>query len=406
MKQFAQPQATAPNTAKGFAVSWFFAPYLGSADMDIFKRIKNVGFDFDVVQVARKERDEGVLKYIKNNITRYEIVTNHNQPRSVSARNDFLNQSLSIFNNNKENYDFILSHSNEMISHQVALEIKGKYPKIPWVAYFGDLFAQNPYLKYMPNHPLIDIDSKIEADTIKQADLIILNNEYQKKLMINSNLTEYQDKIIIIPHCYDPEMYPEASTLQKNSKFTIAHLGKLYHTKRTAELLLKAVDRLIDIYPKYKNKFEIVFYGSSPSPSDITTHAFMRNHNHVKFEETIPYLDSLKIASNVDALLLIDGIFDKENDQLDENPFFPGKLADYMGAKRPIIGITMTKGATADILKKSNNLIADNKIDRIAYVLKRYIDKKILPNYSYYEEYSINKTTKMMLGAFNTILKG
>ena len=41
------------NKTNGFAISWFFAPYIGSADIDFYKRIKNTNIDYLVAQVAK-----------------------------------------------------------------------------------------------------------------------------------------------------------------------------------------------------------------------------------------------------------------------------------------------------------------------------------------------------------------
>lgn len=40
-----------------------------------------------------------------------------------------------------------------------------------------------------------------------------------------------------------------------------------------------------------------------------------------------------------------------------ENIFFAAKLADYLGSKKPIIGITMLDGISADILRENNSLV-------------------------------------------------
>jgi hypothetical protein len=67
----------------GFAASWFFAPYIGSADLDFFKRIKDTGFSYTVVQVARDMRDDGIMAYASAPIRRIEITdADHTQPRT------------------------------------------------------------------------------------------------------------------------------------------------------------------------------------------------------------------------------------------------------------------------------------------------------------------------------------
>lgn len=362
---------------RGFAISWFFAPYLGSADLDLFKRLKDTDVHYDVVQVKRDQKDDRILNYITEaTFERFEVTTDHRNPRTRKVRDDFEAAALELFKKRRSSYDFILSHSNEVPSHAVAFKIKEQAPELPWIAYFGDVVSTNPYVRHIGNYPLHDEDIETEARTLEHADLVICNNEYQKKLMFSGPLEKFATKAVVIPHCYDPAMFPRASRA-RNERFTFMHVGTLYHVKRTAEPLLRAVDRLLEIYPEYRNRFEVVFYGGPYYANDLTTHAYMRHRSHVRLEESVPYMESLRLMQTADVLVAIDGIFTREDDNLDFNPFFPGKLTDYMGANKPIMAITMPRGPTTDVLHASGNLTADLRLDRIAYVLKRYLDKKV-----------------------------
>lgn len=98
-------------------------------------------------------------------------------------------------------------------------------------------------------------------------------------------------------------------------------------------------------------------------------------------------------------------MFNEEEDGIKCNPFFPGKLADYMGAMKPIAAVTMAVGPTADILLRSRNLIADLRVDRIAYILKRYLDGKVTPDFSVYADYSINTIAPQMENAIRSVVK-
>ncbi len=390
---------------RGLASSWFFAPYLGSADLDFFKRIKDTPIDYKVVQVKRVQKDERVLGYVsKATLERVEVVTDHANPRTRRTRDAFTQAVVEEFRRAPDSYDFIISHSNEVPSHAAALQLKRAYPGVPWIAYFGDVISKNPYLKYIGEYPLSAEDDETEALTLQHADLVIVNNEYQKQLMFAGELSRYAHKAVVIPHCYDPAMYPEAPGTP-NARFTLMHLGTLYHVKRTAEPLLRAVDRLIEIYPQYRSRFEVVFYGSSVTSHDISVHAFMRNRNHVRFEDSIPYLDSLRRMREADALILIDGVFSAAEDKLEFNPFFPGKLTDYMGAEKPMFAITMERGPTADLLRESGNLVADTRVDRIAYVLKRYIDRKVTPDTAPYRRFRCANVSAQMEEAIRRTVK-
>ena len=68
------------NKTNGFAISWFFAPYIGSADIDFYKRIKNTNIDYLVAQVARKSRMIAYCVVRNARIERVEIRVDHKIP--------------------------------------------------------------------------------------------------------------------------------------------------------------------------------------------------------------------------------------------------------------------------------------------------------------------------------------
>ena len=392
------------NKTNGFAISWFFAPYIGSADIDFYKRIKNTNIDYLVAQVAREIKDDRLLRCPGNaRIERVEIRVDHKIP-APCLREKFCNEVLRIFEAADRKFDFIISHSNELISHEAAARIRQKYPGIPWIAYFGDLFARNPYIAHMPGYPLVKEDTFIEEETLRNADIILLNNEYQRDLMFSGDLAKYASKAVVIPHCFDPAMYG-VGVQNESTKFVFSHLGTLYHVKRTAQPILQAVDRLLDIYPEYKQKFEVRFYGASPYPNDLNAHTGMRNADHVHFESAVSYLDSLELMRQSDVLLLVDGMFNEEEDGIKCNPFFPGKLADYMGSNEAHRSGDHGSWADCRYPSKKPKSIADLRVDRIAYILKRYLDGKVTPDFSVYADYSINTIAPQMENAIRSVVK-
>lgn len=392
---------------RGFALSWFFAPYVGSADIDFFKRIKDTAIDYTVVQVRRGQKDEAVLRYAtRARIERVEIaVSDHLRPRTRSVRDEFIAGAQREFARAPDGFDFLISHSNEVPSHAAALELKRRYPRLPWIAYFGDVIGANPYVKYIADYPLQEEDAETEALALRHADVVILNNEFQKELMFAGALRDLAKKAVVVPHCFDPAMYPQDAP-RPNDRFTFMHLGTLYHVKRTAAPLLRGLDRLVEVYPRYRDRFEVVFYGGAPCAEDDAVHFQMRNRNQARFEKPIPYLESLRRMREADALVLIDGLFSEKEDGLAFNPFFPGKLADYMGAERPILAITMPRGPTAEILGEGGYLCADDRVDRVAYVLKRYLDGKIAVRSEAFRRFECSHVAAQMERAIRSALRG
>ncbi len=362
---------------RGFAVSWFFAPYRGSADLDLYKRLLHTAVDYDVVQVRRSGGDARLLQvHGAATFDRTEVTTDHAHPRTRRTRDDFVAAVVQRFRAAPGSWDFMLSHSNEVPSHAAALECRRLAPRLPWIAYFGDPVQKNPYVRHLTEYPLHEEDCATEAATLEQADVVICNNAYQRDLMFSGPLARFAHKARVVPHCFEPAFYP-APAEPPPARFRFLHLGTLYSVKRTARPLLLAVDRLLEIYPRYANTFEVLFRGGPYYGGDRETWASMRHADHVRLEPEVSFLESLALMRTADVLVSIDGIFSAAEDGLDHSPFFPCKLVDYMGAGRPITAVTMARGPTADVLRESGNLVADDRPDRIAFVLKRYLDRKV-----------------------------
>ncbi|MGI5862698.1 MAG: hypothetical protein ACOX6T_11660 [Myxococcales bacterium] len=365
---------------RGLAISWFFAPYVGSADVDFFRRIKDLDADFDVLQVKRAIRDDRLLAFDhRRNLRRFEIEVDHLRPRSAAARDGFLKACLEHYQARAGEYDFVISHSNEVHCHRVAWEIRRR-SGLPWIAYFGDPSAKNPYVRYMRDYPYWQEDNESERIAFEQADRLVFNNEYQRRLMLEG-FEQHAAKSRVIAHAFDPEMYSAQPAARSTEKFLLGHFGTLYSVKRKAEVLFRGIDRLLQIYPEYRDRFLVELYGSTTA-LDLAAHSAMRHRDHVAFRGQVGYVESLAKMCEMDALVLIDAFFSVEEDGLAFSPFLPCKLADYLGAKKPIVGITMKDGPCADILRASGNLVADERTDRVAYVLKRYIDRKVSLDYT------------------------
>ena len=375
-----RPAGTALRRPRGLAISWYFVPYVGSADVDFFRRIKDLDVDFDVLQVKRAARDERLLGFDhRRNLRRFEIEVDHLHPRSAATREGFLNACLEHFQARAGEYDFVISHSNEVHCHKVAWEIRRR-SGLPWIAYFGDPSAKNPYVRYMPDYPFWQEDNESERKAFEQADRLVFNNEYQRRLMLEG-FEQYAAKSRVIVHAFDPEMYPQQPAARSTDRFLLGHFGTLYAVKRKAEVLFRAIDRLLQIYPEYRNRFLLELYGSTTA-LDAAAHAAMRHRDHVAFRGQVGYVESLARMCEMDALVLIDAFFSVEEDGLAYSPFLPCKMVDYLGAEKPIVGITMKDGPCADLLRASGNLVADERVDRVAFVLKRYLDRKVPVDYS------------------------
>jgi hypothetical protein len=149
-----------------------------------------------------------------------------------------------------------------------------------------------------------------------------------------------------------------------DGKVVLSHLGHLNDT-RSAEGLIKAVALFKKECPELCEKLVVRLVGNIPEKQKLMIQD--NGLSNIIIEKAVNYFESLKIMKNSDMLLLIDADFSF----MKNNIYFASKLADYMGADKPILGLTSAEGPSASILKAAGCPICfPDEPEKIAEILK------------------------------------
>lgn len=363
---------------RGFVVSWFFPPNNSSEGLVTFKLLKRSRFNYDVfTQKIHSNWSYGATehKLINKNITPYYS--------SGNSYDEWINEGIEYFKKNQDKYDFIMTRTTPKESHLVGLALKKLYPEKLWIASFGDPLCNSPYEKldfnyfpysirdkrikdtskkylfsvkrivkniiwYRNNKELIKNEKKarkIQDLTLKNADIIILNNDYQFKYMLEKYDNRIKEKVVIIPHSFEKEFYTREKG--KSDVINISYLGHLDDI-RNAKAFLEAIKVVKEEVMDLSKRLKVNFYGNL-SNSDKLYIINNELFDVVNIKKPVDYLTSLKIMENSDWLLMIDANL---SSVYNCNIYFPAKLADYIGTNNNIMAITMENGATSDIMKE------------------------------------------------------
>lgn len=388
---------------KVLVVSWHFPPYKSSSAFNLFKRLKDTGYEYDVLQIKRADKpdNEGMFRYASSRFSRYEIDVPSEDARDPDARAHYVQKVLEFYQHLKEHnhYRVMISHSHEIASHLAAMALKKANPDLRWVASFGDPIAANPFNESY-QFPMLEEDSQTETEVLQQADRIIVTNLYQKNIVLeNQALPVDSDKFFVLPHCFDERMYPDqGKQVQLNPPsekdgriFRFMHVGMLYKFKRTAEPFMLGAQRLLEKYPDLKGRFTLEFYGANDRY--IKAAADYGLENTVSFKGTVSYLESLAVMTEADCLLLRDADFSDQG--LKDTPFYPGKLADYLGAKKPVLAVTMARGCVPDMLERLGGAsLTEDNIDGIAEAMRKAIQGDLTINSDEADHYSHHHTAE------------
>ena len=381
---------------KALIISWHFPPYKSSSGFNLFKRLKDSGYEYDIIQCKREEGQDNLamFKYASEKMNRYEIQVPTKNPRDRSTRETFIATAEKFVELLlKQNYyQAIISHSHEIVSHLAALAVKREHPSLPWIASFGDPIGANPFnISYQ--FPLLEEDSRSETEVLRIADKVVVTNPYQKELVLNSIHEKVNpDKFFILPHCYEPRMYRGANKEKKGNIFRFLHIGMLYKHKRTSEPFILATKRLIEKHPELKGQFTVEFFGAN----DRFIQQAEKNDlkGIVAYQGSVNYLDSLALMVDADCLLLRDADFSDQD--LSYTPFYPGKLADYLGANTPILAVTMEHGCVPDMFSQLRYpYCTEHDIDGIANEMYKAITEGISVNPGEAQKYSCQHVGKL-----------
>jgi len=267
------------------------------------------------------------------------------------------NIAKEIIKNN--NIDIILSSAHPLSTHIVSSKLKNEY-NIPWIADFRDLWTQNHYYRYSRIRKYFE--KKLEINTMKNADIIITTtNSFKKKIeQLHKN-----KKIISIESGFNKSIINYNNKFKSN-KISIVYTGALYQGKRDPEILFKVLRKLskrknIDI-----NKFEINFYGPYEQwlEDDVTKYNLSMI---VRFHGRVLRKEALNKQRNAQILLLLTW------NNPEEKGVIPGKVFDYLAARRPILSLGSSKAEGVKIIERTRAGIHckdENELER--YLLDRY----------------------------------
>lgn len=388
-------------------ISWFYPPINSSEGLVTYKLLRNSKLLYDICM----QENNDSWSYGKN-----EKLPESDNVHKISIQGDTLElwkeKVVEYFRDYKDKYDVVMTRSMPPESHEIGLRIKEIKPEIKWIASFGDPIANNPFvLKNMkkvspyslqnryvrpmglremvsPKRMLKNIlwkkrvkkerepfrrEQMLEKDIITKCNYIILNNPYQKQYMLGKCDEKTMQKAIILPHSYDASLYEEKVDRHSNNKIRMVYIGHLDDI-RSPHILFKSVLRLKNEYPDLAERLELLFYGNMSAKEKVY---LLDNEllDVVHIKKPVDYETSLAIMQESDWLIHIDANL---SGVLDENIFFAAKLADYIGADRPIFGITMFDGAGADVVRDVNGVTVSYTVDEI----KNYLYLIVYNGYS------------------------
>ncbi|MEX2648508.1 MAG: glycosyltransferase [Alphaproteobacteria bacterium] len=232
---------------------------------------------------------------------------------------------------------------------------------VPWVAEYRDRFVEDPYSRRSWLARLRD--TTVENWWLRGVAGIVTVSEpwaedYRARLGV---------PVVTVYNGFDPEEFPADYPRRASDPATlgIVYTGILYPERRDPSPLFAALGLL----GEDRARVRVDFYGADTT----VLNAMAARHgvlDRVGLHARVPYRDSIDLQMNADVLLLLQWNDPKERGNV------PGKLFEYLGARRPVLGIGFEDGVPARLLKERGAGIVLNDPARIADRLGGWIEQK------------------------------
>ncbi len=211
-------------------------------------------------------------------------------------------------------------HSLHLIGMQLQKDLNVK-----WITDFRDPWTTIHYHKSLRLNKASERKHKaLEASVLKSADIITVTSPTTKKEFEMIAETPIE----VITNGYD---ISEKIDFKMDSKFSISHIGSLL-SERNPEILWKVLAEICKEDTSFKNDLQLKFAGAVSAEVKQSLENFQLMEN-CEFLGYVSHSEALKMQHQSQVLLLV------EINSAETRAIIPGKLFEYLAAKRPIIAL-------------------------------------------------------------------
>lgn len=226
----------------------------------------------------------------------------------------------------REQFNLIFATAPPQTDFLIGETLKKKF-RLPLVLDYRDAWLDYPF-KYYPTPLHRYVHYRMEKRVLKSSDRIIVTLRRVKESILKHYLgLDYQD-VVIIPQGYDPEDFKSNAQSKSSSrkKMCITHAGTFY-AGRNPSVMFQALHNVFSSFPNLRGRIELKLIGNMRDEDRLLVNKLGLQQD-VTFLGYLEHRDCIKQLVESDILWIV----------LDNNFQSPGKLYEYIGARKPILG--------------------------------------------------------------------
>ncbi len=306
------------------------------------------------------------------------------------ARASWIKPSVNyLFNYLKEHpVDAILSNGPPHSNTRIATILSQK-TGIPWLADFQDPWTQVDYYQLLHLTKWADRKHRrLEQEAFSNADHTTIVSHHWKEELEHIGAKN----VSVIPWGYDPDDF-KSIEVERDQKFTLTHLGIMGYDRNPIHLF-QVIKVLTEEIPDFANFIELKLVGQvEQSVKNSIEEAGIASY--CNFVGSVDRKTALELSCQSNVLLLL------LNQQENAKGRIPGKLFEYLAARRPIVVLGPEDGDASNIVKETKSGVASSydNFEKIKQIITnlyhQYKNKELVHSLNNeIESYSNFHTTK------------
>ncbi|HMN04345.1 MAG TPA: glycosyltransferase [Flavobacteriales bacterium] len=242
--------------------------------------------------------------------------------------------------------DAVVSTGPPHSMHLIALGLK-RALGVKWVADFRDPWTDIDFYAQLKLARWADARHKrLEGEVLRGADRVVTVSWHWAQDLQKLGAKD----VAVITNGYDPDDLPPAAE-PVDEDYSLVHIGSLSPTRNAPELWA-ALKRLCDEDPAFAAKFRLRFVGPVDHTIAESVEAAGLGANLERVGR-VPHAEAMRHMQRARVLLLL------VNDTPNLMGILPGKLFEYLGTGRPVLGVGPLAGDVARVLDRAPHAVVD-----------------------------------------------
>ena len=224
----------------------------------------------------------------------------------------------------RERFDLIFATAPPQTDFLIGRELKN-ITGLPLVLDYRDAWLDYPF-KYFPTPLHKYLNYRLEKQVVSAADRIVVTHRRVKEGILKRYRGLHYNDVTIVPQGFDPEDYKRgAKETKRRDRFRITHAGTFYGG-RNPSALLHALKNFLTESPNLREKIVFSFIGTVRQQDKTLV-------QQLGLEGNVTFLGYLNHQECSNYLLASDVLYFV----LDNDYQSPGKLYEYLGARKQIL---------------------------------------------------------------------